>query len=89
MRFMIIDTCEIIMNTHVRSSILLVAEKSIKHPLLYNKRKILNLYEITSQDKLNDFMRSPRHIIIHISFYVKKIKLSVANSNLKKRRNNF
>ena len=75
MSFMIIDTCEIIMNTHVRSSTLLVAEKSIKHPLLYNKSKILNLYEITSQDKLNDFMRSPRHIIILISFYVKKLNI--------------
>ena len=75
MRFMIIDTCEIIMNTHVRLSILLVAEKSIKHPLLYNKSKILNLYEVTSQDKLNDFMRSPCHIIILISFYVRKLNI--------------
>ena len=30
--------------------------------------KILNLYEVTSQDKLSDFMRSPRHIII-LEFY--------------------
>ena len=75
MSFMIIDTCEIIMNTHVRLSILLVAGKSIKHPLLYNKSKILNLHDVTLQDKLNDFMRSPRHIIILISFYVKKLNI--------------
>ena len=40
MRFMIIDTCEIIMNiiTHVRLSILVVAEKSINLSILDNKR---------------------------------------------------
>ena len=37
LRFTIIDTCEIIMNIYVRLSILLMARKSIKHPLLYNK----------------------------------------------------
>ena len=39
MRFMIIDTCEIIMHkiTHVRLSILLMAERSIDHSILYNK----------------------------------------------------
>ena len=41
LRFTIIDTCEIIMNIYVRLSILLMARKSIKHPLLYN-------YKITS-----------------------------------------
>ena len=53
MRFMIIDTCEIIMNqiTHVRLSILLMAEKSRNHSILYN-----NINNSCGKDKRNECM---------------------------------